>query len=228
VRGARSLRNEVAARALAVTRLVQLSDGALPTRLFQQLLRGVRAVGTKRLRRTYQTTFWFDFSEPSCIPELIILLLRARLPRGIRLAGVEWWLSRMYTTDVGVDFHRDRDERRALSTGREVRPRFSSVLFLNRVRGGALAVTPQRPNPNNPALAPTRPDFALIAPRPNRFVWFDGRLTHGVLDADNQIPIRRLPGRSRLRRSLVMNWWQARPWDLPAFADVGVYRELRR
>jgi hypothetical protein len=209
-----------------VTSLVHLTDAALPGPLFLRLLRRVRAVGTERLRRTYQTTFWFHFGDPSCVPEAVILALRHYLPRGVRLAGVEWWLSRMYTTDVGVDFHRDRDEQRALSTGREVSPRFSSVLFLNRVRGGALAVTPQPPDPKNPALAPSRPDFALVAPRPNRFVWFHGRLTHGVLDADNRIPEGRLAGRSRLRRTLVMNWWQARPTAVRTFAEADIYRAL--
>lgn len=210
----------------AVGSLVHLIDAALPASLFKRLLRAVRKVGRERLARTYQTTFWFDFQEPSCVPEQAILLLRDRLPRGLRVAGVEWWLSRMRATDVQLDFHRDRDEKLALATGREVHPRFSSVLFLNRVRGGALAVTPERPNDDNPALAPSRPDFTLVAPRPNRFAWFDGRLTHGVLDAHNRIPDGRLPGRSRLRLAVVMNWWRARPTGVRAFAKSRVYGAL--
>jgi hypothetical protein len=43
--------------------------------------------------------------------------------------GVEWWLSRMWTHDVRVDFHRDRDERLALAGGPARHPRLSSVLF---------------------------------------------------------------------------------------------------
>jgi hypothetical protein len=134
----------------------------------------------------------------------------------------------MRATEVQVDFHRDRDEKLALATGREVNPRSSSVLFLNRVRGGALAVTREPPDAENPALAPSRPDFTLVAPRPNRFVWFDGRLTHGVLDANNQIPDGRLPGPSRLRRALVMNWWRARPTGISPFSAARVYRALSR
>ncbi len=132
----------------------------------------------------------------------------------------------MYTTDVQVDFHRDRDEKLALATGREANPLLSSVLFLNRVRGGALAVTRELPNPENPALAPSRIDFDLVAPRPNRFVFFDGWLTHGVLDAENQIPNGRLAGRSRLRRTLVMNWWRARPKGVGRFRDASIYSQL--
>ena len=206
--------------------LVHLIDAALPAALFKRLLRGVRKVGREGLARTYQATFWFDFVEPSCVPEQAILLLRDRLPRGLRLGGVEWWLSRMRATDVRLDFHRDRDEKLALATGREVHPRFSSVLFLNRVRGGALAVTPEPPDDDNPALAPSRPDFTLVAPRPNRFAWFDGRLTHGVLDASNQIPDGRLRGPSRLRLAVVMNWWRARPTGVREFANSRIYGAL--
>ena len=125
--------------------------------------------------------------------EEVILALRRKLRPG-GAAGVEWWLSRMWTGDVQVDFHRDRDEALARRTGRERRPALSSVLFLNRVRGGALVVTRQRPDRRNPALAPLPLDGDLVAPRPNRFVWFDGRLTHGVLDAQNQNPRARPPG----------------------------------
>jgi hypothetical protein len=206
--------------------LVHLTDAALAIPLFHRFVRAVRAVGTARLRRTYQTTFWFEFGEPSCLPEEVILALRSHLPRPLRIAGVEWWLSRMYTTDVQVDFHRDRDEKLARATGREIHPRISSLLFLNRVRGGALAVTREPPDPDNPALAPSRVDFDLVAPRPNRFVFFDGGLTHGVLDARNQIPGGRFSGRSRLRRALVMNWWHRRPQGIGDFTDSWVYPEL--
>jgi hypothetical protein len=206
--------------------LVHLRDGALAISLFNRFARAVRAVGTERLRQTYQTTFWFKFGEPSCLPEEVILALRSYLPRQTRIAGVEWWLSRMYTTDVQVDFHRDRDEKLAVATGREIHPRISSLLFLNRVRGGALAVTREPPDPDNPALAPSRVDFDLVAPRSNRFVFFDGGLTHGVLDARNQIPGSRFTDRSRLRRALVMNWWHRRPQGIGVFRDASVYPEL--
>jgi hypothetical protein len=213
--------------------LVQLFEGALPEPLFRRLLRRVGAVGTERLRTTYQTTFWYDFGEPTNVVEEVALALRPRVMAWAagrrRIAGVEWWLSRMSTTDVRVDFHQDRDERLALRTGRLVHPRVSSVLFLNRVRGGALAVTWQPPDPNNPSMAPRRlDDLTLVAPRPNRFVIFDGKLTHGVLDTDNQIPDRPLPGRVRQRRTLVLNWWAARPTDVPRWAETRLYRALGR
>jgi hypothetical protein len=198
----------------------------LPTRLFRRLFAGVRALGDQRLQSTYQTTFWFDFGTPTAVVEEAVLAVRWRLPSR-RVTGVEWWLSRMWTNDVRVDFHRDRDEQRALRTGALRFPLYSSVLFLNRVRGGALVVTAQPPDPANPACVPLPLDGDLAAPRANRLVWFDGRLTHGVLDTANKIP--RGGGRSPgdLRLAVVMNWWDARPLGVPIFTDRRVYAPLR-
>jgi hypothetical protein len=206
--------------------LLRLYEPALPPRLFARLRRAFSSVGRERLRTTYQTTFWFDFGRPSCVPELVILSLRHRLPRGSRIAGAEWWLSRMHATNVQVDFHQDRDERLALSGGPEVHPSFSSVLFLNRVRGGALAVTAEPPCEDNPGRSPAGRAWDLAAPRPNRFVLFKGDLTHGVLDAHNDVPTRRLREPARLRQALIVNWWRRPPTGIPSFASRGVYRSM--
>lgn len=206
--------------------LVFLHDTALPAAHFQRLWKRVRALGTERLRQTYQTTFWFELGEPSNVIEEAILALRPRVPARRGVAGVEWWLSRMYTTDVQVDFHQDRDEKLALKGGPLVHPLYTSLLFMNRVRGGALAVTRAPPCEDNPSLAPDTDAFDLVMPRPNRFTCFKGDLTHGVLDARNQIPDGKLPGTSRLRVTLVMNWWRQRPTDLPTFTESRAYRSL--
>jgi hypothetical protein len=210
----------------ATARDILRFDPALDPGRFAALLRAVRAVGNERLKTTYQTTFWYDLGAPACLPEAVAQALREHVPGGKRVVGVEWWLSRMRTTDVRVDFHRDRDERLALRTGKLVHPRWSSVLFLNRCRGGLLAITDARPNPDNPSDAPDRLDFDLVAPSPNRFVLFDGRLTHGVLDANNQIPDRRLPGKPPLRLTVIFNWWHRRPEGVPTWSEAGVYRAL--
>lgn len=207
----------------------ELIEGALPEPLFRRLARRVGALGTERLRTTYQTTFWYDFSEPTNVVEEAILALRPRAVKHLNIVGVEWWLSRMYATDVRVDFHQDRDEKLALRTGKLVHPRISSVLFLNRVRGGALVITRELPDPANPSMAPRKlDDLTLVAPRPNRFVLFNGTLTHGVLDANNQIPDRKLSGRTRQRRTIALNWWSRRPTDTPAWAETKLYRALGR
>jgi hypothetical protein len=206
--------------------LIHIHDAALPVALFRRVRAGVRALGGERLQSTYQTTFWFDFGRPSSVVEEAVVSLRAFLP-GERLAGVEWWLSRMRTTRVGVDFHQDRDQGLVTRSGILRHPSFSSVLFLNRVRGGALAVTVQPPNPRNPCGVPLPLDADLASPRPNRLVWFDGSLTHGVLDADNRVPAGRPRSAGELRLSVVMNWWSRRPTAVPSFSEVGVYSALR-
>lgn len=201
-------------------------DSALPSQLFRGLQRGVRALGTKGIRRTYQTTFWFALDGvPAAVPELAVGALRARF-REHGAHGVEWWLSRMWTHDVRVDFHRDRDERLALAGGPDRHPRVSSVLFLNQVQGGALAVTAQAPEPTHPALVPLPLEADLVGPRANRLAMFDGRLTHGVLDARNGVPTSRLRRRGQLRLTLVMNGWARRPRGVPTFEEAGAYPSL--
>lgn len=203
-------------------------DAAIPPGLFRRVRGAVLALGTEGIRTTYQTTFWFELGAPaSAVPELAIRTLARRF-RAAGARGVEWWLSRMWTHDVRVDFHRDRDERLALSGGPERHPRLSSVLFLNRVRGGALAVTTQAPDPAHPAQVPLPLDADLVAPWPNRLVVFDGRLTHGVLDARNAVPARRLRSRGELRLALIMNGWARRPRGVPTFGEAGAYRVLGR
>jgi hypothetical protein len=190
------------------------------------LRRGIAALGTEGIRRTYQTTFWFPLgAAPAAVPELAVQALAGRFrEHGAR--GVEWWLSRMWTHDVRVDFHRDRDERLALSGGPDRHPRVSSVLFVNRVKGGALAVTAQRPEPANPAMVPLPLEADLVGPQPNRLAMFDGRLTHGVLDAQNAVPTSRLRWRGELRVTLVMNGWARRPTDVPTYEEARVYAAL--
>ena len=207
--------------------LVTLVDDALPARTFGALLGAVRGLGDERLRSGYQTTFWFELDQrPSNVVEEAVLLLRPRLPGAWQ--GVEWWLSRMRTSNVKIDFHKDRDNVLAATTGQEVHPGLSTLLYLNRSRGGLLAVTRDPPNPKNQAMAPDRFDFDLVEPRPNRFCFFDGRLTHGVLDAKNHIPGARLPREPQLRLAIAMNFWKRRPLGVPTFLKSRHYRALAR
>jgi hypothetical protein len=205
--------------------LVHVRDRALPPALFARLSRAVRALRSENLRRTYQTTFWFDLRAPAALPEEAILALRPLVAADV--AGVEWWLSRMRTRDVQVDFHRDRDEARFARTGREVHPAISSVLFLNRCRGGHLLVVDAPPDERNPARAPAALDGDLVRPWPNRFAWFRGDLTHGVLDANGEVPRRRLATSTPLRLAIAVNWWARRPEGVPRFAEAARYRRLR-
>jgi hypothetical protein len=200
-------------------------DPALPAPLFRKLAARVRALGQTRLRQTYQTTFWFPLDEaPASVIEEAVLLLRPHVPG--RFVGVEWWLSRMRTSNVQVDFHRDCDEQLLRQGGPEVFPTRGSVLFLNQCRGGLLAVTEAPPNPANPACAPDALDFDLVRPAPNRYVTFAGHLTHGVLDARNQVPGARLPREPGLRLAVAINYWDHRPTGVPRFRETKLYRPL--
>jgi hypothetical protein len=205
--------------------LVRVVDRALPAALFARLARAVRGLGTENLRRTYQTTFWFDLGSPAALPEVAILALRPNVAGDF--AGAEWWLSRMRTSDVGVDFHRDRDEARFARAGETVHPARSSVLFLNRCRGGLLVVCDEPPCEANPARAPEPLDGDLVRPWPNRFAVFRGDATHGVLDANGDVPHRRLAKATPLRLAIAINWWKRRPEGVPSFADTRRYPALR-
>lgn len=229
----RCVKSPARRRSGARAALVALREPALPAPLFARLARAVGRVGAENLRATYQTTFWFDLGgRPASLVEVAALeLLRWLSPAARRrVAGVEWWLSRMYTPDVRVDFHRDHDIRRADRGGGMAHPVISSVLFLNRVRGGLLAVTAEPPDPENPSCAPDRLDrMDLVRPWPNRFATFDGSLTHGVLDDRNRVPGdggERGSRRGRMRRAIILNWWASRPWGVPAFAERRLYRAL--
>jgi hypothetical protein len=213
-------------RAPAVT----LVDGALPAPRFKRLLRAIEHLGAERLRESYQTTFWFPFDQaPSNLVEDAVLILRELIPapRRAKVKGVEWWLSRMRTSNVKVDFHHDRDNAYFDRTGLERRPKLSTILYLNSCRGGLLAVTAQPCNPKNPACAPDIHDFDVVEPRPNRFAFFDAKLTHGVLDARNQLPGQRLPTEPGWRLAIAINFWHQAPENVLRFEATPHYRALR-
>lgn len=209
--------------------LVTLVDGALPPAQHRALKAAIVGLGSERLVAGYQTTFWYELgTPPSNRVEQAVEVLAGHLPpaKRRRVVGVEWWLSRMRTSNVKVDFHRDRDNARFDQTGVEVYPRVSSLLYLGGCRGGLLAVTKEDPNPENQACAPDVHDFDFVEPRANRFTFFDGTLTHGVLDANNEIPGRRLPREPGLRLAIAVNFWAERPWQVPLFRESRHYRGL--
>lgn len=209
--------------------LVTIVDDALEAAQFRSLHRAIVALGRERIVAGYQTTFWFDFSlAPSNLVERAAVAVREHVPAKRRkpVVGVEWWLSRMRTSNVKVDFHRDRDNARFDEANEERHPVLSSLIYLNRCRGGLLAVTTEDPNPRNAAFAPDVHDFDFVEPRANRFAFFDGTLTHGVLDARNQIPGARLPTERTWRLAIAVNFWAERPWGVPTWSESNHYRTL--
>ena len=190
-------------------------DGALPDPLVRRARAAVSRLGAERFRESYFTTFWLPRgAKPSNVVEELVLALSPQVR--VRCAGVEWWIGRTYTTRVPIEFHFDEDVK-----GRRRRhPLFSSVFFFNAVRGGQLAITDA-----TPGRSPQR--LEAVKPRRNRYAIFAGDLLHGVLDRDGCTPTRALPGpRGRLRVTLVVNYWEARPTGVPLFSESRAYRAL--
>lgn len=208
---------------------VTLVEPALPPKQFALLRKKILSLGDERLRESYQTTFWFDLSTPptNVVEQAVLTLVEHLTPERRRgVTGVEWWLSRMRTSNVKVDFHVDRDNALFDDTGRTVRPVTSSLLYVTSSVGGLLAVTTKKPDVRRPACAPDTDDFDLVEPRPNRFVFFDAKLTHGVLDARNELPLRRLPTQRAWRIAIAINLWHRRPRRVPTFGESVHYRGL--
>lgn len=200
--------------------LLHVHDDALPRPLFARLWRKVRAVGTERLRQSYWTTFWYDFGPPRNVVEEAVLELREKYAGDFGARGVEWWLGRTDLRRVPIELHADRDNHLWDETGELRHPKVSSVLYFNKVKGGALVVYDQKPSRDASRLIPARPhDWAIAAPRPNRFVHFPGNRIHAVLDANNELPGKplRVPPMP-LRWALVVNWWGRRPHKVPIWS----------
>ena len=209
--------------------LLRPFDPALPERLFAAAHARLLRVGPAA---TYWRTFWYPLGSPATnVVEALIPSLQTHLPASThRVIGVEWWIGRMHTTRVPLDFHHDRDLQLFERTGRLRHPIWSSVLFFNRVRGGSLLVTDQRLVRRGGALV-LRPaeagQFASIRPARNRFVVFPGDCFHGVLDANDAVPSGRMPGPpGRPRLTLIVNWWDRPPAGVRSWAESRAYRAL--
>ena len=198
---------------------MRVIDAALPDALVRRARAAITRLGRERLRSSYFTTFWLprEVAPAHALEEAVLALWKLARPRGC--AGAEWWIGRSHTTRIPLEFHFDQDVK-----GRQRRhPRLSSVFFFSPVRGGQLAVTDQVPRRG----AATR--LETIAPRRNRYAVFAGNLLHGVLDARGRTPGPRFPGPAgRLRVTLVVNYWERRPTDVPIWSESGIYRPLRR
>jgi hypothetical protein len=208
--------------------LLYRNDSALPVRDITRLRLRVQRIGRAA---SYWKTFWHALEDrPDNIVATAVPALLDHLPSKAGISGVEWWIGRMRTTHVPLDFHHDRDVRLFEETGRIRHPRWSSVLFLSSVRGGSLLVTDQRLRRRGSELVLVPSEarrFATVRPELNRFVVFPGDLCHGVLDAFDRVPERPLPPLPRtLRLTIVINWWTERPRGIRSWAESRAYRSL--
>jgi hypothetical protein len=208
---------------------VAVLDTALPAALFRRARRAIARLRGERLKQSYWTTFWMalDAQPLHALEEAVLRLARLALPAGHACTGAEWWLGRSHTTDVPIEFHFDQDVKLRDAGGPLRHPATSTVFFFNRVRGGQLAVTDQVAGKRGEPRPAQAGAMEAVAPRANRYAIFDGRLLHGVLDRDGRIPTRKLSGpQGRLRLTLVVNFWTARPTGVPAWSESRAYRAL--
>lgn len=205
---------------------MRIVEAAARAGLVRRARRAISRLGGARVEQSYWTTFWMPRgAEPACGVEELVQELWARAgPRGAR--GAEWWIGRSYTTRIPLGFHFDED----VKAGTRFRhPQLSSVFFFNRVRGGQLAITDQRPDARGRPVPAQATRLTVVEPVPNRYVTFPGDLFHGVLDARGQTPARPLPGPpGRLRVTLVVNYWARRPTGVETFAASRALRALAR
>ena len=210
-------------------------EDAAPTALAARAARLFARVGTQRMKEGYWTTFWMPLgAQPAqgtsnAFEDLAVALLPHALakagPDARKIVGVEWWLGRSYTNHIPVGFHFDLDVK---GKGAVRYPVVSSVFFFNQVRGGQLAITDQRPDARGRAVPDEPTQLETVEPKPNRYALFDGQLFHGVLDANGHVPGRPLKvPQGRMRRTLVINYWAARPSDVPTWGESRAYRVLR-
>jgi hypothetical protein len=206
--------------------LARVFDDAAPESLVRRSRALLTLLGTQGLRESYFRTFWLPLQQaPAHAIEELVLALWPLANPSAQCRGAEWWLGRTYTNRIPIGFHFDQDVK---AEARFRHPELSSVFFFNAVRGGQLAITDQGPGPRGdprPALAG---EMIAVAPKRNRYTIFEGDRFHGVLDANGRVPTRAIEGPpGRMRLTLVVNFWNARPTDVPRWSESRAYPRLR-
>ena len=208
---------------------IRCFEGALPEALFDRLVRAVRAVGRRRLKRNYTTTFWFsrDASPGNVAEECVQVLARHAAP-GDSCVGIEWWLGRLARGEK-LRYHFDRDMKLRQITGQLVHPMMASVLYLNAFPSSPTVVLDQIASPDGSSRIPPKPERREKVPAvPNRYLVFPGGLRHGVIPQKDSSSREAEGDPGELRLTLLVNYWNRRP--LPPLCkeyDGSVYPSLR-
>jgi len=194
---------------------------ALPTPLFERLVRAIRMTGTERTENmgSYNTTFWLGRgAQPANIVEECISRLRTFVRPGPQWIGMEWWLGRLKYGE-SLPFHTDRDRSLNKQTGEIVHPLWSSILYLNRFPSSPTIVLDQVLSPDGHSWIPPKPKHgSSLEPIPNHYVVFRGDLRHGVVADETRAKAAEsvdrsgpTPECSELRLTLLINYWDRRP-----------------
>jgi hypothetical protein len=158
----------------------------------------------------YRTTFWYPAGRaPTHVVERAIEVLRQAAQPSEQVVGVEWWFSVVRTNATPqwlLPCHFDRSDLDEKDPARIRHPEWASVLFLNEVPYGELAITDQvlgddgQPSPSEPR------DMRFVPPGDNRYAVFPGHLYHGVIGR-----MWRPRSPDSLRVTMAVNWWTQRP-----------------
>lgn len=190
---------------------IRIHDEALPGSQFERIARAVRGVGDERLERNYNTTFWFPLNAKpaNIVEETVVALVRLADPPQDCI-GAEWWLGRLGYGEK-LPLHFDRDLTRSRKYGVHEYPVFGSILYLNDFPSSPTIVLGQVPGPDPRTKLPRKPEFReAIAAVANRYAVFPGNLRHGITpDPESVKKAGKHP--SRLRLSLLVNYWRRRP-----------------
>ena len=139
----------------------------------------------------------------------------------VAITGAEYW-TQTYTKGRGLAFHVDKDEHAMKTRGEMRNPRYSSVLYLT---GGERVGSDHRVGVQSPTVItdehydqercrmvpvdfPT--ESCLVFPKVNRYLVFDGRAGHGVLDLGQQVGDDSDDG-DDVRMTFLVNWWGQQP-----------------
>jgi peptidoglycan pentaglycine glycine transferase (the first glycine) len=198
---------------LPPTKSVKLFDSAVPRGQFLALRRAFPESHVRRLLeegfRFYQTTFWYPLERtPENVFESIISGLRPLAQPSASVIGAEWWFSVMLTNSTPqwlLPCHFDRNDLQEKDPRKIRHPETASVLFFNSVPYGELVITDQVLTEKG--AHPQQPrDMHFIRPKANRYAIFAGHLYHGVIGR-----MWRPAKETRLRITMAVNWWGARP-----------------
>ena len=190
---------------------IRIFEEALSGSLFERIARAVRRVGDERLKRNYNTTFWFPLgAKPGNIAEETVVALTKLARPPDDCVGTEWWLGRLGYGEK-LPLHFDRDLTRSRKHGVHEYPVFGSILYLNDFPSSPTMVLGQVPGPDPRIKVPKKPQFReAIGAVSNRYAVFPGNLRHGVTP-DAESVAKSASSKSEMRLSLLVNFWRRRP-----------------
>ena len=169
---------------------------------------------------TGSTSFFIPFDkerrqQPRSLIEYVIMKVLAPtllgpLEQAVQdhgFTGAEWWIQsragdnpKEFHLDTAITWCRDHDWPTELLGSCHYYPAIGTVVYLGDY-GGATAVFNQSMGQNG--TTPTLPrEVALVYPRRNRVLAFNGKLYHGVMEFPAAT------GRERKRATLLVNYWR--------------------